>query len=52
MLQKQVQTLPVNYSNNSKLEDRTILLIISIWNTSFYKIQSNISSDNSKMSKY
>ena len=52
MLQKQVQTLPVNNSNNSKTEDRIILLIISIWNTSFKKIQSNISSNNSKMSKY
>ena len=39
MLQKQVQTLPVDHSNNSKTEDKIILLIISIWNISFNKIQ-------------
>ena len=46
VLQKQVQTLPVDHSNNSKMEDMIILLIISIWNTSINKIQSNISSNN------
>ena len=30
MLQKQVQTLPVDHSNNSKMEDKIILLYISI----------------------
>ena len=39
MLQKQMQTLPVDHSNNSKTEDKIILLIISIWNISFNKIQ-------------
>ena len=38
MLQKQVQTLPVDHSNNSKIEDKVILLIISIWNTLFKNI--------------
>ena len=52
MLQKQVQTLPADHSNNSKMEDKIILLIISIWNTSFNKIQSHISSNNSKMSNF
>ena len=52
MLQKQVQTLPVDHSNNSKMEDKIILLIIFIWNTSLNKIQSNVSSNNSKMSNY
>ena len=52
ILQKQVQTLPVYHNNNSKREDKIILLNISIWNTSINKIQSNISSNNSKMSNY
>ena len=51
-LQKQVQTLPVEHNNNSKMEDKIILLIISIWDTSINTIQSNISSNNSKMSDY
>ena len=52
MLQKPVQTLPVDHSNNSKMEDKIILLNISIWNTSVNKIQSSIFSNNSKMSNY
>ena len=52
VLQKQVQTLPFDHSNNSKMDDKIILLNISIWNTSMNKIQSNISSNNSKMSNY
>ena len=52
MLQKQVQTLPVDHSNNSKMEDKIILLIISIWSTSVNKIQLNISTNNSKMGNY
>ena len=52
MLQKQVQTWPADHSNNSRMEDTIILLIISIWNTSFNKIQSNIFSDKSKMSNF
>ena len=51
-LQKQLQTLPVEHNNNSKMEDKIILLIISIWDTSINTIQSNISSNNSKMSDY
>ena len=52
VLQKQVQTLLVDHSNNSDMEDKIILLIISNWNTSFNKIQSNISSNNLKMSNH
>ena len=53
MLQKQVHTLPVDHSNNEdKIEDKIMLLIISICNTTFSKFQSNISSNNSKMSNY
>ena len=37
MLQKQAQTLLVGHSNNSKMEGKIILLIISISNTSFNK---------------
>ena len=52
VLQKQVHTLPVDHSNNSKKEDKILLLIFFIWNTSIHKIQLNISSNNSKMSNY
>ena len=52
MLQKQVQTLPADHSNNSNMGNKIILLSISIWNTSFNKIQPNISSNNSKMSNF
>ena len=47
MLQKQVTILKI-----TKMEDKIILYIFSICNTSFNKIQSNISSDNSRMSNY
>ena len=52
ILQKEVQTLLVDHSNNSKMEDKIILLIISNLNASFNKIQLNIYSNNSKMSNY
>ena len=52
VLQKQVQTLPVDHNNHSKMEDKIILLIISIWNTSINKSQLNISSNNSKSNNY
>ena len=38
MLQKQVQTLPLDISNNSKMEDNIILLIISIHSIRFSQI--------------
>ena len=34
-----MQTLPVDYSNNSKMENKIIFLIISICHTSINKIQ-------------
>ena len=52
VLQKQLQTLPVDHNNNSKMEGKIILLIIFIWNTSINKIQLNISLNNSKMINY
>ena len=52
LLQKQVQTLPVDHINNSKMEEKIIRSIISIWNTSINKIQLNISLNISKMSNY
>ena len=33
VLQNQMQTLPIAHSNNSKIKDKIILLIISILNT-------------------
>ena len=41
MLQKQVQTLPVDHSNSYKMGNKIILLHICIWNTSFNKLKSN-----------
>ena len=52
ILQKQVQTSPVDHSNNSEMEARIILSIISFWNTLFKNIELNISSNISKMSNY